>query len=55
MPYDSIVLSVGTQARAQEAAGFFGIVRHTVAAGDCVRPRSVMEATFEGQSFGVTL
>ena len=55
VPYDSIVLSVGTQARAQEAEGFFGILRHTVAAGDCVRPRSIMEATFEGQSFGATL
>lgn len=55
VPYDSIVLSVGTKARAQEAEGFFGIVRHTIAAGDCVRPRSIMEATFEGQSFGATL
>ena len=55
VPYGSIVLSVGTQARSQEAESLFGIVRHTAAAGDCVRPRSIMEATFEGQSFGATL
>ena len=52
-PYDQLVVSTGLADRARDAEGFYGIARNTVAIGDCTHPSSIMNAVFEGYSFGL--
>lgn len=54
LPYDHMVVSTGLAPRANEAQDLYGIVRNTVSIGDCVRPSSIMNAIFEGHSFGLS-
>lgn len=52
---DSVVVSVGMRSRAQEAQAFCGITPEMVMVGDCVRPRIIMDAVFEGHTYAMNL
>jgi hypothetical protein len=53
IPFDDMVVSTGMAARSKETEALYGIVRNTVAVGDCTRPSSIMNAVFEGHSFAL--
>jgi NADPH-dependent 2,4-dienoyl-CoA reductase/sulfur reductase-like enzyme len=53
IPFDDMVVSTGMAARSKEVEALFGIVRNTVAIGDCTKPSSIMNAVFEGHSFAL--
>lgn len=55
IPYDHMVVSTGLMAHSAQAESFYGIARNTVAIGDCVKPASIMNAIFEGYSFGLSV
>lgn len=52
---DNVVLSAGMRARAAEAQEFYGITPEVVMVGDCVRPRIIMDAVFEGYTYAMNL
>ena len=52
---DNVVLSVGMRARTAEAQEFYGITPEVVMIGDCVRPRIIMDAVFEGYTYAMNL
>ena len=52
---EHVVVSTGTTPKTDEALTLYGAARETVSIGDCVSPRSIMEATFEGHTFALTL
>jgi hypothetical protein len=37
------------------AQAFYGITPETVSVGDCVRPRIIMDAVFEGHTYAMNL
>lgn len=54
-PFDDLVVSTGTEARSQESMAFYGIVRNTVAIGDCIKPSGIMNAVYEGHAFALCM
>ncbi len=52
---DNVVLSAGMRPRAAEAQAFYGITPEVVMVGDCVRPRIIMDAVFEGYTYAMNL
>lgn len=55
IPYDDVIISVGLHAKTEEAYAMFGITPDTVCVGDCVKPRIMKDATFEGYTAGVNI
>lgn len=55
IPYDNIIISTGMRAKTKLAESFFGIVANTNMIGDCVQPRKIMEAIFEGHNVALSL
>lgn len=55
LPYDHMVVSTGLAPRAKETRRLYGIVRNTVSIGDCIKPTNIMNAVFEGHSFGLSV
>lgn len=55
IPADHVVVSVGMRARADVAQSFYGITPEVVSVGDCVRPRIIMDAVFEGHTYAMNL
>ncbi len=53
--YDHMVVSTGLAPRIDLVESFFGICRNTTAIGDCTHPSSIMNATFEGHSFALSI
>ena len=51
--FDQLVVSTGLADRTHDAERFYEIARNTVAIGDCTHPSSIMNAIFEGYSFGL--
>ena len=51
IPADCVVVCTGLHSRSDLAKSFYGITPNTVMIGDCVRPRRIQEATFEGHAF----
>lgn len=49
-PADSVIVAVGVAADQEMTEQFFGIVPETFQIGDCLRPRKIMEAVFDGYS-----
>lgn len=47
LPYDSLILSTGLAPQIALTESFYGICRNTAAIGDCIRPSSIMNATYE--------
>lgn len=52
---DSVVVSVGMRARAEQAQAFYGITPEIVMVGDCLRPRIIMDAVFEGHTYALNV
>lgn len=52
---DTVIMSTGLRPRVAEAHAFYGITPETVMVGDCVRPRIVMDAVFEGTTYAMNL
>jgi len=55
IPYDNMVVSTGMTTRQGEVEGLYGVIRNTVSIGDCVKPSNIMNAVFEGRSFGLSV
>lgn len=55
VPADCVVMCTGLRARSGLANSFYGIVPNTTMIGDCVRPRKIQEATFEGHSIALNI
>lgn len=49
---DTVIIAVGIRSKSQEAHEMYGITPYTDMVGDVVKPRVIMEATFEGYSAG---
>lgn len=47
LSYDNLILATGLMPQIALTESFYGICRNTVAIGDCIRPSSIMEATYE--------
>lgn len=45
---DTVIIAAGLRANEPVAESFYGIVPETFMIGDCVKPRKIMEAIFEG-------
>ncbi|MBN9375508.1 MAG: FAD-dependent oxidoreductase [Cellulomonas sp.] len=52
---DNVVISVGMRARSEQARAFYGITPEIVMVGDCVRPRIIMDAVFEGHTYALNV
>lgn len=52
---DTVIVSVGLRARSGEALAFYGITPEIAMIGDCVRPRIIMDAVFEGHTYAMNL
>lgn len=55
VPADCVVMCTGLRARSGLANSFYGIVPNTTMIGDCVKPRKIQEATFEGHSIALNI
>lgn len=55
LPADHVIISVGMRARSDLAQSFYGITPEVVSVGDCVRPRIIMDAVFEGHTYAMNL
>jgi 2,4-dienoyl-CoA reductase-like NADH-dependent reductase (Old Yellow Enzyme family)/thioredoxin reductase len=55
LPADHVIVSVGMRARSDLAQSFYGITPEVVSVGDCVRPRIIMDAVFEGHTYAMNL
>ncbi|WP_138314759.1 FAD-dependent oxidoreductase [Enterococcus faecium] len=53
--YDNIIVCTGMRPKQQLAETFFGIASDTSMIGDCVQPRKIMEAIFEGHNVALSL
>lgn len=49
---DTIIVATGIKAKSLEAESYYGITSYTQLIGDCLKPRIVAEAVFEGFSAG---
>lgn len=47
LAYDNLILSTGLAPQIRLTESFYGICRNTAAIGDCIRPSSIMNATYE--------
>jgi 2,4-dienoyl-CoA reductase-like NADH-dependent reductase (Old Yellow Enzyme family)/thioredoxin reductase len=52
---DTVIIATGLKVDINEVEQFYGITPYTAIAGDCVRPRIIMEAVFEGYSCGMNI
>lgn len=55
IPADYIIVSTGLRAKSDLAKSFYGITPNTTMIGDCVRPRLILEATFEGHAIALNI
>lgn len=55
LPFDNLIVATGMRANADVAGQFFGIAPDTNQIGDCVKPRLIMDAIFEGRSLAMSL
>lgn len=55
LPAEQVILSTGLRARSEEAHRFYGITPETIMIGDCLMPRIIMDAVFEGHSIAIHL
>lgn len=55
IPADHVVVCTGLRSRSDVAKSFYGFVPNTVMVGDCIRPRRIQEAVFEGHSFALNI
>lgn len=55
IPFDTAIVATGVRARADVAEELFGLAPQSFVIGDCVRPRKIMDATFEGFSVAANL
>lgn len=52
---DTVIVCTGLRAKTDVAEQFYGITPDVVMIGDCVKPRKIMEAVFEGHSFALQI
>ena len=52
---DTVIACTGLRAKTDVAEQFYGITPDVVMIGDCVKPRKIMEAVFEGYSFALNI
>lgn len=55
LPADHVIVCTGLRSRSDLAKSFYGITPNTTMIGDCVNPRKIMEATFEGHAIALNL
>lgn len=55
LPYDTIIVCTGVRPKDDLAESFFNIVAETNIIGDCVQPRKIQEAIFEGHTLALTI
>ncbi len=53
--YDTVIYSTGLRANRELAQSFYGITPDVAVIGDCVAPRKIMEAIYEGHSFALNI
>ncbi|HEL2383802.1 TPA: FAD-dependent oxidoreductase [Streptococcus suis] len=53
--FDTLILCTGVVPNLKEAFSFYDIVPETNMIGDCIRPRKIQEAIFEGHSLALTI
>jgi 2,4-dienoyl-CoA reductase-like NADH-dependent reductase (Old Yellow Enzyme family)/thioredoxin reductase len=52
---DHVILGAGMKPRSREAQAYFGITPEIAMVGDCVRPRIIMDAVFEGHTYAMNV
>jgi len=52
---DHVIMSAGMTARSREAQEYYGITPDTAMIGDCVSPRIIMDAVFEGHTYAMNI
>ncbi len=55
LPADHVILSAGMRPLSEQAHSYYGITPETAMVGDCVRPRIIMDAVFEGHTFAMNV
>lgn len=55
IPADNVIISTGLRAKSDLAESFYGITPDTAMIGDCISPRKIMEAIFEGHTIAMNL
>ncbi|MCG0755506.1 Metal reductase [Lactiplantibacillus plantarum] len=55
LKFDHLVVSTGVRPKDSLAESFYGIAPETNMIGDCVRPRKIMDAIFEGHTVAMSL
>ncbi|MDD3028366.1 MAG: FAD-dependent oxidoreductase, partial [Erysipelotrichaceae bacterium] len=55
IPCDNVIYCTGLKANSLMAESFYGITPDTVTIGDCVNPRKIMEAIYEGHAFALNI
>ncbi|BDI22588.1 FAD-dependent oxidoreductase [Herbiconiux sp. L3-i23] len=55
VPADHVILSAGMRPLTREAQAYFGITPEIAMIGDCVRPRIIMDAVFEGHTYAMNV
>lgn len=53
--YDTVIYCTGLKANSSIAESFYGITPNVAMIGDCVQPRKIMEAIFEGHSIALNI
>lgn len=52
---DTVIVCTGVRSRSSIAEEFYGITPEVAEIGDCMKPRKIMEAVFEGQAIALNL
>lgn len=52
---DHVIVCTGLRSNSALAESFYGITPNTTMIGDCVKPRKIIEATFEGHSIALNI
>ncbi len=55
LQYDNVIVSTGMRPEQELAESFFGIAADTNMIGDCVQPRLIMDAIFEGHTVAMSI
>lgn len=55
LPADTVIIATGVKSNRETADSFYNICADTYEIGDCIRPRKIMEATFEGYSIATVI
>ena len=55
IPADKVIVCTGMKSLNILAESFYGITPNVTMIGDCVKPRKIMEAVFEGHSIALNL